>query len=153
VEALAESEQFTACALELAQALGDLVEAVVDEVGDVLAGGQAAVTDVEDFADLGEGESGGLGLADEGHAGDGAGGVVAVASSGACGFGWHPIGLVEAQCLGALAGGGSELADQHRCDLLLTFQRDGRRSVTVPRAGRSLMTNVTLLYFDGCPNW
>jgi hypothetical protein len=40
-------------------------------------------------------------------------------------------------------------------DLLegVTFQRGGRRSVTVSRRRGTAMAEVTLLYFDGCPNW
>jgi hypothetical protein len=46
---------------ELGEALLDLGQVLVDQVGDVLAGCLAAVSDRQDAADLGEGESGGLG--------------------------------------------------------------------------------------------
>lgn len=63
---------------------------------------------------LGEGEPGGLAVADEGDPVCRAVGVVAAAGGGAVGFGEQSPGFVEPQRLGGHAGGRGELADQHR---------------------------------------
>jgi hypothetical protein len=58
-------------------------QVLVQQGGDVGAWRAAVVSDGEDAADLGEGEAGGLGGADEGEAGGGVVRVVAVAGRGA----------------------------------------------------------------------
>jgi hypothetical protein len=64
---------------ELLDAAVEVGEALVDECGDVLAGGLAVVGDHQHLADLCERESGVLGVANEIQAVNGLGWVVAVA--------------------------------------------------------------------------
>jgi hypothetical protein len=68
---------------QLGDACLDLAEVLVDEVGDVPAWRLAGVADGQDAADLGEGESGRLGVADEGEPRQRIGRIVAVARVGA----------------------------------------------------------------------
>ena len=50
---------------ELGDPLPDVIQVPVDQLGDVPARGLASVVEGQDAADLGEGEPGGLGVADE----------------------------------------------------------------------------------------
>lgn len=77
----------------------DLGQACVEEIAHVLAGRVTTVSDVEDLADLGEAEAGGLPSVDEVDPGDGVGRVVAVARRGAHGRGQQALLLVEPQRL------------------------------------------------------
>lgn len=75
---------------ELRDLLLDLSEAHVKQVAHVLAGRMAAVADVEDLADLGEGEARGLAAVDEVDPSDRLGRVVAVSGRRALGRGRRP---------------------------------------------------------------
>lgn len=65
---------------EVGHSPADLFEVLVDEVGDVAAGGLATVTKGEDAADLGEREAGVPSITDERGAALGGGRVIAVAT-------------------------------------------------------------------------
>ena len=98
---------------ELGDLLLDLGQARVEEVSHVLAGRVAAVADVKDLADLGEGEACGLATVNEVDPGDGVGRVVAVP-------GWRPVGrgqqsllFVEPERLRGGARAFGEFSDAH----------------------------------------
>jgi hypothetical protein len=142
--------------VQFAEAFFNVGEPLGDEVGDVPAGRVAAVAHAEDLADLPQGESGGLGVADERHAVGDLGWVVAVAGWGALWLGEQPLVFVEAQGLGGYPGGRGQLTDPHcppPVSELLTFQCAGRSTVLPDRSQEGLGMQVTLLYFDRCPNW
>ena len=97
----------------------DVVQVLVDEAGDVGAGGVAVVAQGEDRADLGEGEAGALSVADERESGGGVAGVVAVPTRSARRCGQQAAVLVEADGLGRQPGAGSEITDTHTSRLAL----------------------------------
>jgi hypothetical protein len=97
---------------QLGQAAFDVGQVLLDQRGDVLAWGLAAVAQGEDGADLREGEAGALGVVDEGESGAGVRGLVAVAAARAGRVG-QQAGLVEAEGLGGQAAGGGEFPDAH----------------------------------------
>lgn len=75
---------------EFGQALLDPGEVLAYPPGDVLAWRLAAVADGQDAADVGEGQAGGLSVADECEPGEGLGWVVPVANRGRGGGGSRP---------------------------------------------------------------
>jgi hypothetical protein len=78
-----EAFEFGLGAAKFGDALADLLQPGVDQVGHMRAGRLARVADGQDAADLGQGEPGSLGGADELQALDSGGRVVAVAAAGA----------------------------------------------------------------------
>jgi hypothetical protein len=115
---------------QLGEPLLGLVQVAAKQGCDVGAGRLAVVADREDAADLGQGQSGELGGADELQPVLGAGRVVAVPGRGAGRGGQQPGLLVEADRLGGGAGRGGEGSDAHACHATpLTFQRTGTFTV------------------------
>lgn len=98
---------------ELRDLLLDLSEAHVKQVAHVLAGRLAAVADVEDLADLGEGQPGGLAPVDEPDPTHGILGVVPIAGGQSLGRREQPRLLVEPQGLGRGSGCFRKLSDPH----------------------------------------
>lgn len=120
---------------ELRDLLLDLSEAHVKQVAHVLAGRMAAVADVEDLADLGEGEARGLAAVDEVDPSDRLGRVVAVSGRRALGRGQKALFLVEAKGLRGSARPLGEFSDPHCC--LPPWPR-----LTFPCTGRSSMAET-----------
>src|SRR5690625_3862073 len=120
---------------ELGDLLLDLGEARVEEIAHVLAGRMAAVADVEDLADLGEGEARGLAAVDEVDPSDRLGRVVAVSGRRALGRGQKALFLVEAKGLRGSARPLGEFSDPHCC--LPPWPR-----LTFPCTGRSSMAET-----------
>jgi hypothetical protein len=97
----------------------NLGEVLFDQPGDVAAGCLAAVAQGQDAADLGKGEPGSLGVADEAEPRRSLGRVVAVAAGGPRWRGQEANLLVEADGLRAQSAGGREVADAHGLRLTL----------------------------------
>jgi hypothetical protein len=102
--------QFRSGLVEFGDALVDLGSPLCDELADVLAGRLAAIADVEDLADLAQGEPGALGVFDERHPFHGSGRVVTVAGAGPLRGGQQAFVLVEAEGLGGGSGVLGQLA-------------------------------------------
>ena len=118
----------------------------VDERDDVRAGHGPVVTEVDDAADLGQGESGGLGYGDEAQPGEHGLVVDAVAVSAPFGIGQEPLALIEPDRLPGHPGSVGKLTDQHLVrPPPLTLHHGTRSSVAD--------MEISLLYIDGCPNW
>lgn len=104
-----------------------------------------AVADLDDGANLAEGQTSRLRCADEPEAADRHVVVHPVAIGCPVWFGQQPATFVEPHRPGGNLARFSELTDSHQMTIaldLLLQERVYRRSM-----------NVTLLYFDGCPNW
>ena len=129
------NERVVAERCELGDLLLDLGEARVEEIAHVLAGSSAAVADVEDLADLGEGEARGLAAVDEVDPGGRLGRVVAVSGRRALGRGQQALLLVEPQRLRRRSRPLGEFPDAHRrppflsAEAFLTFPCTGRSSM------------------------
>lgn len=116
-----------------------------DKSGDVGAGSLAAGTEGNDLPDLTQPEPDRLRRADEGETVEHVGVVVAVARGRAPGPVEDSDVLVEADRLDRHPGAPSHLTDAH-----------GQIVGLDPPVNRRVDTghvDVTLLYFDGCPNW
>jgi hypothetical protein len=100
-------------AAELGHAAVDLGEPVVDEVRDVVAGDHAPVAEVEDAADLDEGEPGRLRRPDEADSRDGLVVVRAVAVAAPRRRRHQLFAFVVPDGLGAHADGVGEFSDPH----------------------------------------
>ena len=140
---------------ELVDAVVDVGEVLVDEVGDVSARGFAVVRDCEDLPDLCERESGGLGVADEAQPVDDVWVVVSVARRRANRIGENSRRFPEADGLVVDAAVCGELSDAHTHDLLdlpLHWRVYGNSQNATTCVGRNTL-KVQLLYFDDCPNW
>ena len=85
----------------------------LQQVDDVMAGGLPMAAQVEDGGDLGEGQSGGLGVSDELEPVDGLVRVVAVIVVIPDGFGEEPDVLVVADRLGGGPGLMGQFSDSH----------------------------------------
>lgn len=139
---------------ELGQTALDLVQSLLDQRLDVFTWRVATISDVEDLTDLSEREPSSLSVLDEDDPVDRAGGVVAVAPGRASRFGQQPAAFVEAQRLCGQTGAISELTDKHahlRLDLPVHWKAYGSRPEGLWEVRR--LTEVTLLYFEGCPSW
>lgn len=130
---------------ELSAALLDIAEFGLEEIVDVGAWGGAVVSDVDDAADLGEGEPCGLGVSDEPQPSECRFVVEPVAVGGSTGLGEQPASFIESDGSGRQSEGVGELTNEHclilPLDLLLWIKVYGA------------IMEVKLLYFDDCPNW
>ncbi len=105
----------------------------------------AAVSHFDHAADLGEGETCGLRAPDEQRAGHARIVVVAVAVRGPLRLGQQAFAFVEPDGLTRHADGVGKFPYQHRHRLPLDL------AVRYKVYGRHM--EITLQYFDGCPNW
>ena len=100
-------------AVEFFDVLVEVRQVPFEEIGDVVAGAGAVLSHVEDGGDFGEGESGGLGVADEPEPIDGFVSVFPVAVWGAFGLGKDSDVLVVANGFGRDADSVGEFSDLH----------------------------------------
>ena len=127
---LGEGDQLFACLTQGLDVPVESGEVALEQVDDVMTGGLTLAAEVEDGGDLGEGETRGLGVADEAEPIDRFFRVVAIVVGGPIRGGQHPDLLVVANGLGGYPGSSGQLSDSHVLDLTpLTFQSTGRRTV------------------------
>jgi len=130
---------------ELTLAVQHVLEFGFEEVGHVATRGRSAVIDGDDAADFGQCEPSRLCDADEPQM---AQGVVVVdpVAVGRASRGWEqPAPFVEPDCLGWQTEFVCELTDEHGLSLPLDLDLQIKVYLAV--------MDVTLLYFEDCPNW
>ncbi len=138
--------QFLSEGREFVLSRPDLAEFGREKIADVGAGRDALAAHVENGGDLDQGEAGALSSSDELESGDDRGVVVAVAVRIASRLREQTLAFVEPDRLGIKTCGGGDFSNVHVLDgTRLTLYLGSRFTVTP--------MDVTLLYFEGCPNW
>ena len=92
----------------------EILEMLIEEVEHVVAGCLPLAAEIQDRSDFGEGEAGGLGVANETEPADGFTAVVAVTVGGAIGWGQDPDVLVVTDGLGVDTDLLGKLSNSHK---------------------------------------
>lgn len=116
LSAIGHRGELTAGSVKLVDVAVEVTEMPFEQIDDVVARAEAVVAHVQDGSNLGEGESGGLGVADEAQPVDCILSIVAVAVGGALGLGEDPDVLVVADGLGGDVDASGEFSDLHGFD-------------------------------------
>lgn len=113
LSAIGHRGELTAGSVKLVDVAVEVTEMPFEQIDDVVARAEAVVAHVQDGSNLGEGESGGLGVADEPEPIDGFVSVFPVAVWGAFGLGKDSDVLVVANGFGRDADSVGEFSDLH----------------------------------------